>query len=93
MAKAKRVWGIVLTENGFNDLKDVLKHFVREGNTVQYILCKHVDMDYPYVHAIADVEKTDGSTFEAEIYVPHHHIRLVGSGTEKKQIGFILDDK
>jgi hypothetical protein len=93
MAEAKRVWGVVFTEAGFNDLKDVLKFFLKSGHYGAYMLCKSVDIDHLYTHVVADGVKSDGSILESEIYIPNHYIRLIGSGTEKKQIGFIVDSK
>jgi hypothetical protein len=45
-------------------------------------------MGNPYLRMIVDYRNPDGSTFETEIYVPHHYIKFIVAGQEKKQIGF-----
>jgi len=46
-------------------------------------------MGNPYLRMIVDYPNPDGSTFETEIYVPHHYIKFIVAGHEKKQIGFM----
>ena len=91
MAKGKqRLWGVLFTDAGLNDLKEILKPYLSEGPIGLYLYCKHVDMDQPYYFRIvAETKNPDGSAFEAEIYVPHHYVKTVIAGADKKRIGFI----
>jgi len=42
------------------------------------------------VRMVVDYPNPNGSKFETEIYVPHHYIKFMAAGTEKKEIGFLL---
>jgi hypothetical protein len=88
MPQGNRVWGVLFTDAGLDDLKDALKPYLREGLIGPYLYCKQVDMGNPYLRMIADYHNEDGSTFETEIYVPHHYIKFIVAGSENKQIGF-----
>jgi hypothetical protein len=88
MPTENRVWGVLFTDDGLNDLKDALKPYLSEGLIGPYLYCKQVDMGNPYLRMIVDYPNQDGSTFETEIYVPHHYIKFIVAGHEKKQIGF-----
>ena len=90
MPKEQRVWGVLITDAGLNDLKEALKPYLSEGPIGPYLYCKHVDMAQPYYfRMVADYKNPDGSSFETEIYVPHHYIKFAVAGTKKTQIGFV----
>lgn len=90
MPKAQQVWGVLFTEAALNELKEALKPYLSKGLIGSYLYCKEVDMSQPYYfRMVADYKNPDGSTFETEIYMPHHYIKFVVAGSEKKQIGFV----
>jgi hypothetical protein len=91
MPNENRVWGVLFTDAGLNDLGEALKPYLSEGSLGVYLYCKEVDMGRPYFRIVADYQNLDGSSFETEIYVPHHYIKFVVAGNEsniRKQIGF-----
>ena len=88
MPQENRVWGVLFTDAGLNDLKDALKPYLSQGSIGPYLYCKQVDMGNPYLRMIVDYPNPDGSPLETEMYVPHHYIKFIVAGHEKKQIGF-----
>ena len=88
MPEEKRVWGVLFTNAGLSELGDALKPYLSTGSIGPYLYCKQVDMAHPYFRMVVDYQYPDGSSFEIEIYVPHHYIKFVVAGTERKQIGF-----
>ena len=89
MPMENRVGGVLFTDAGLNDLERALKPYLSKGEIGLYLYCKQVDMGNPYLRMIVDYQNPDGSTFETEIYVPHHYIKFIVAGHEKKQIGFL----
>jgi hypothetical protein len=89
MPNENRVWGVLFTSAGLSELGDGLKPYLSNGDIGLYMYCKQVDMGQPYFRMVVDYQNPDGSKFETEIYVPHHYIKLVVAGTERKQIGFL----
>jgi hypothetical protein len=88
MPNEQRVWGVLFTNAGLSELRDVLEPYLSTGSIGPYLYCKQVDMGNPYLRMIVDYRNPDGSTFETEIYVPHHYIKFIVAGQDKKQIGF-----
>ena len=89
MPQEERVWGVLFTSAGLSELREELEHYLSAGPLGLYMFCKEVDMRQPYFRMVVDYHNTDGSSFETELYVPHHYIKLVAAGTERKQIGFV----
>jgi hypothetical protein len=90
MPKEEQVWGVLFTSAGLSELRDALQHYLSEGPLGVYMICKKVDMGQPYFHVVVEYHNTDGSSFETEMYIPHHYIKLVAASTDRKQIGFLL---
>lgn len=88
--KRERVWGVLFTDAGLNELGDALAPYLSKGSIGSYLYCKKVEMTQPFFHMVADYQNPDGPDFEAEIYVPYHYIKCVVAGTDKKKIGFEL---
>ena len=86
-----KVYGVLLTDLGWNDLEVALKGYYSEGPDGKYIYCKNVHPDGHYFVMEAACKNPNGETFEAEISIPHHYIKFVVSASEKKQIGFMRD--
>jgi len=47
-------------------------------------------MRQPYFRVVVSYHTTDGASYDTELYVPHHYIKLVATGTEKKTNRFPL---
>jgi len=84
-----KIYGVLLTNQGWQDLEQGLKPYYSEGPIGKYIYCSNVRPDGPYFVMEAIVKNSDGSDFNAEILIPHHYVKLVISASEKSQIGFI----
>ena len=89
MPKEKRVWGVLFTDAGLNDLGEALEPYLRKGPIGPYLYCKQVEMTQPFFRMVADYQDPAGPDFEAEIYVPYHYIKCVVAGTDRKKIGFM----
>jgi hypothetical protein len=89
MPKEERIWVVLFTSAGLSELGEELKPYLSNGPLGLYLFCKEVNMSEPYFHMIVDYRNTDGARFETEFYVPHHYIKLVAAGTERRQISFI----
>ena len=90
---SEKDWGVLLTDAAINELGEEIKQHLTEGTTGSYIFCKRVDMNQPYLRMVVDYPLSDGSPFELEIYVPHHYVKLIVSGSEeklKKAVGFYI---
>jgi hypothetical protein len=86
---SKRVYGVLFTEAGLEQLEPALKVYLSEGPIGKYLYCKEANPDRNYFYFVVERTNSDGSTFEAEFFVPHHFIKLVMAGTERKHIGFV----
>ena len=89
MTKQHKVFGVLLTEQAWIDLSDVLEPYASEGPIGKYIYCREVDPHGNYFVMVVACENSDGSSFEAEISVPHHYVMCSVSAHEVSQIGFI----
>ncbi|MEO8341470.1 MAG: hypothetical protein ABI604_17490 [Nitrospirota bacterium] len=87
----KKVFGVLLTDLAWNDLEKALAPYASEGSIGKYIYCKQVHSDAPYFIMVAKYKNHDGTSFEAEISIPHHYIKLCISASEKSLIGFMRE--
>jgi hypothetical protein len=83
------IYGVLLTDLGWQDLDSPLRPYTSEGPDGKYIYCTSVHPDGPFFVMVASCENSDGSTFEAEISIPHHYVKFIVSTAEKSQIGFM----
>jgi hypothetical protein len=67
MPNEQRVWGVLFTNAGLSELRDVLEPYLSTGSIGPYLYCKQVDMGNPYLRMIVDYRNPDGSTFETEM--------------------------
>ena len=91
MPRENKVWGVLFTDAGLNDLEKALKPYLNQGEIGSYIYCKQVDFGQPYLHIVADYRNPDNSTFETEMYIPYHYVKFIVAGNEpniKRQVGF-----
>ena len=89
MTKQSKVFGVLLTDQAWNDLTGALAPYTSEGQIGKYTYCKEVDAHGNYFTMVATCENPDGSSFQAEIFIPHHYFKCCVSASEKTQIGFI----
>lgn len=87
----KKAFGVLLTEEGWKDLDAALTGYSSEGRIEKYIYCKKVHPDGQYFGIEASCANPDGSTFEADISIPHRYIKCFVSSSEKEGIGFMGD--
>lgn len=84
-----RVFGVLFTDEGLAELEPVLKAYWSEGPIGRHLYCKEANPDRNYFHVIAESTNSDGTKFEAEIYIPHRFIKVVVAATDRKHIGFV----
>lgn len=87
----KKVFGVLLTDQAWRDLGEALAPYASEGPIGRYIYCQKVHPDGPYFAMVATCKNPDGSSFEAEISIPHCYVKLCISASEKSQIGFVRE--
>lgn len=86
---SKKVFGVLLTEQAWRDLGEALAPYASEGRIGKYIYCQRVHSNGPYFVMEATCKNQDGSSFEAEISIPHHYVKLCISALDKSKIGFM----
>jgi hypothetical protein len=86
--RPEKVIGVLLTEDGWKDLAAALEPYALTGTIGKFLYCRAVQPDGPYFVMIATRKGPDGSSFEAEIAIPHQYVRLFISATDESQIGF-----
>ena len=89
MTDDSRVFGVLLTENAWDDLTDALETYASDGPIGKYIYCREVDTNGNYFVMVATCENADGSLFDAEISLPHRYIKCCVSALDKRAIGFM----
>lgn len=87
----QRVFGVLLTDKGWEDLEQPLKPYTSEGKIGKYIYYEEVRPDGSYFVIIVTSNGPDGTAFEAEISIPHHYIKSFIAAAERKQIGLISE--
>lgn len=85
----KKVFGVLLTDQAWIDIGEALAPYANEGSIGKYIYCNSVHLGGPYFTFVATSKNKDGSSFEAEISIPHHYVKLCVSASEKSEIGFV----
>ena len=89
MTNQQKVFGVLLTNEAWKDLADdALEGYASQGPIGKYIYCREVDPHGTYFTMVAECENRDGSSFEAEILIPHHYVKCCISAPDKTQIGF-----
>lgn len=86
---SSRVFGILFTDEGISELEPALRKYWSDGSIGKYFYCKEANPDRNYFHVVAECRNSDGSVFEAEIFIPHRFIKVVVAATEQKNIGFL----
>jgi hypothetical protein len=87
--RGEKVIGVLLTEQAWADLELVLAPYTLKGRTIdKFIYARKVDPDGPYFTITASRTNSDGTSFEAEISVPHHYVKVFISASDKAQLGF-----
>ena len=89
MTENNKIYGVLLTENAWDELADALEPYTSQGPIGKYIYCREVDPHGNYFVMVATSENPDGSLFDAEISLPHHYVKCYVSALDKRQIGFI----
>lgn len=84
-----RVFGVLFTDEGLDELEPVLKAYWSEGPMGRHLYCKEATPDRNYFRVVAEATNSDGSRLEAEIFIPHRFIKAVIAGTDRKHIGFV----
>jgi hypothetical protein len=88
MSQGKAV-GVLLTEQAWTELGQALEPYSSDGSIGRYIYCEEVQLGGQYFIMVASCTNPDGSSFKAEIGIPHHHVKMYISANERSQIGFI----
>ena len=91
MSRNQKVHGVLLTDQAWEGLSDALDRYASTGSIGQYIYCREVNPHGHYLVMVITCKNPDGSSFEAEISLPHHYVKCVIAASAKTQIGFIQD--
>lgn len=84
-----KVFGVLLTDQAWVELGPALEPYTSEGSIGRYIYCEEVQLGEQYFVMVASCTNQDGSSFKAEIGIPHHHVKMYISSNERSQIGFV----
>ncbi len=88
---SNKVFGVLLTDQAWHDLGEALTPYASKGRIGKYIYCQRVHSDGPYFVMVATCKNQDSSSFEAEISIPYHYVKLCVSASEKSKIGFVQE--
>ena len=91
MSSKQKVHGVLLTDQAWEDLSDALDRYASTGPIGKFIYCREVNFLGHYFVMVATCKNPDGSSFEAEIFLPHQYVKCIIASSEKTQIGFIQD--
>jgi hypothetical protein len=83
------VFGVLLTDQAWLELGQALEPYASEGSIGRYIYCEEIQLGGQYFVMVASSTNPDGSSFKAEIGIPHHHVKMYIAANEHSQIGFI----
>jgi len=86
-----RIFGVLLTDEGWADLDEALKLYVSEGPIGKYLYCSNISPDGNYFSMEITATNPDGSIFDAEISIPHRYVKIVVAAKHDKSIGFLSD--
>ena len=84
-----KIYGVLLTDEGWLELDTALDSYTTHGPDGRYIYCVNVHPDGPFFVMEASCKNADGSTFYAELSIPHRYVKFIVSAAEKSQIGFM----
>jgi hypothetical protein len=84
-----KVFGVLLTDEGWNDLAGVIDPYASEGPIGKYIYCQNIYPDGSYFVMLTTCKNQDSSSFDAEISIPHQYVKFFVSASDKSQIGFM----
>lgn len=88
LKRSEKVVGVLLTDQAWADLDAALTPYAQTGRIGKFIYCRQVDPSGHYFVMIVSSTNSDGISFEAEISIPHHYVKLFIEAAEKSQIGF-----
>ena len=88
----KKVYGVLLTDEGWTDLEKPLEPYTSKGPIGKYLYCRKVHPNENYFAFDIKGSNPDGSTFDAEISVPHRYIKFVIGVNDRKAMGFISEN-
>lgn len=83
-----KVYGILLTLEGWEEVGDALAPYTNEGRIGKYIYASRVLPDGPFFVFKSETENSDGGVFRADISIPHRFVKFVISASQEANIGF-----
>lgn len=87
----QRIFGVLLTDEGWDELAEALKSYTSEGPIGKYLYCTKVHPEGNYFSMEMTTTNPDGSNFDAEISIPHRYVKFVVAAKDDKSIGFLSD--
>lgn len=85
----EKVFGVLLTDQAWTDLGTALEPYTSTGPIGRYIYCQSVETASNYFEMRVTTRNRDGSTFEADVLIPHHYVKLCIAAAEESRIGFV----
>lgn len=86
-----RIFGVLLTDEGWAELDKALESYTSNGPIGRYLYCAKVHPDGYFFTMEMTTTNPDGSTFDAEISIPHRYVKFVVAAKDEKSIGFLSD--
>lgn len=85
-------YGVLLTDQGWDELGEALKPYVQNGPIGKYIYFKELTFTGSFISlTFTPNQVQDRIVTEMQIYIPSHFVKFVASaaGENAKKIGFI----
>lgn len=86
---SEKVYSVVLTESGAQQLQDVLALWLRKNKTGYYVNCKGADNSGMYFVMRLPIELPSGVNDIMEVQIRHDFVKCVLHAEDVKQFGFV----
>lgn len=87
-----KVFGVLLTDEAWDEVGAALDAYTTKGPLGRYIYCQRVETAGNYFEMRVTTTNRDGSTFEADVLIPHNYVKLCIGAADKRQIGFVQSE-
>jgi len=83
------ICGVLLTEQGLNELGKAIDPYLKEGAIGKYIYCAQAVQNGSFIDMTFEPSQTDGSVKDSIlISIPVHFVKFMATGAKSLPIGF-----
>jgi hypothetical protein len=83
------ICGVLLTEQGLNELGKAIEPYLKEGTIGKYIYCTQAVQNGNFIDMTFEPSQTDGSIKDSMLVsIPVHFVKFMATGAKSLPIGF-----